>query len=71
MELLEICKNAKEVSRQVARLDTNTKNKALLAVADALIAQADVIIEANSHDLEHGRENHMPDGLLDRLMLNF
>ncbi|MCI5873253.1 MAG: glutamate-5-semialdehyde dehydrogenase [Clostridiales bacterium] len=70
MELLEICKNAKEVSRQIGTLDTNTKNKALIAVADALVAQADAIIEANAKDLANAKENHMPDGLVDRLMLN-
>lgn len=71
MELLEICKKAKEVSRQVGTLDTNTKNRTLLAVAEALVAHADEIIAANEHDLAHGRENHMPEGLLDRLMLNY
>lgn len=70
MELLEICKNAKEVSRQIGTLDTNTKNKALLAVADALVAHANTIIAENAKDLAQGRENHMPEGLLDRLMLN-
>lgn len=70
MELLEICKNAKAVSRQIGTLDTNTKNKALLAAADALAAHADAIIEANAKDLANARENHMPEGLVDRLMLN-
>lgn len=70
MELLEICKNAKAVSRQIGTLDTNTKNKALLAAADALVAHADAIIEANAKDLANARENHMPEGLVDRLMLN-
>lgn len=70
MELLEICKNAKEVSRQIGTLDTNMKDKALLAVADALVAHADTIISANEKDLINAKENHMPDGLVDRLMLN-
>lgn len=70
MELLEICKNAKEVSRQIGTLDTNTKNKALLAVADALVAQADAITQANAKDLAQAKANHMPKGLMDRLMLN-
>ena len=33
------------------------------------IASAD-IIAANKEDLENGKKNHMPEGLLDRLMLN-
>lgn len=70
MELLEICKKAKDVSRTIGILDTNQKNEALLAVADALMEQADTIILENEKDLKTGRENHMPEGLLDRLMLN-
>lgn len=70
MELLEICKKAKDVSRTIGILDTNQKNEALLAVADALMEQADTIILENTKDLKTGRENHMPEGLLDRLMLN-
>lgn len=70
MELLEICKNAKEVSGQIGALDTGVKNRALLAVADALVAEADAIIKANEKDLANGRANKMPEGLLDRLMLN-
>lgn len=69
MELLEICKRAKEVSAQVAKLDTDTKNRALCAVADALVAHADAIISENEKDIARGRENHMPEGLLDRLLL--
>lgn len=70
MELLEICKKAKDVSRTIGILDTNQKNEALLAVADALMEQADTIILENEKDLKTGRENHMSVGLLDRLMLN-
>lgn len=70
MELLEICRRAKDISRKIGNLDTTTKNEALLAVADALVQEASIIIAANAKDLEQGRENHMPEGLLDRLMLN-
>lgn len=70
MELLEICKRAKEASSQVGNLDTNTKNETLVAVADRLLAEADDIIAENEKDLARGREHHMPEGLLDRLMLN-
>ena len=70
MELLEICRNAKEVSRQIGTLGTDIKNQALLAVADALVANTDGIMQANALDLSYGRANHMPTGLLDRLMLD-
>lgn len=69
MELIEICKRAKEVSRQIGTLDTNTKNQAILAVADALVAQAQEIIAENAKDIARGKDNHMPEGLIDRLLL--
>lgn len=69
MELTELCKSAKEVSRQIGNLDTNTKNEVLRAAAAALVAHTDEIIRENEKDLARGRENHMPEGLLDRLML--
>ena len=70
MELVEICKKAKETKAEMANLGTNEKNEALKAVAEALVAHAPEIIAANEKDLENGKKNHMPEGLLDRLMLN-
>lgn len=70
MELLEICKNAKEIVGKVGILDTNTKNKVLREVADALIANTDYILKENAKDIENGKRNHMPEGLLDRLALS-
>ncbi len=70
MELLEICKQAKEVKQQIAALSTNQKNDALCAVADKLVACREMLIEANVIDLENGRKNQMPEGLLDRLLLS-
>lgn len=70
MELTELCKSAKEVSRQIGNLDTNTKNEVLCAAAEAIVAHTEEIIRENEKDLARGRENHMPEGLLDRLMLN-
>lgn len=70
MELLEICKKAKEVSKKTGTLDTVTKNKTLCAVADALVERAADIIRENKKDLEHGKASGMPEGLLDRLLLN-
>ncbi len=69
MELSEICRKAKAVSNRVGILDTNTKNRALLAAADALIQEQDVILAENAKDMENGRKNQMPAGMLDRLLL--
>lgn len=61
--------NAKAAERILSVADTNTKNKALEAMAAALTAHADDIISANEIDLKLGRENGMTDSLLDRLRL--
>lgn len=69
MELLEICKQAKAIAPKIGILDTNTKNQALLAVADFLVKDQNSILDANKIDIENGKKNHMPEGLLDRLLL--
>lgn len=45
------------------------KNKALLAMADALLAKTDFIIEANERDMQAARENGMKESMQDRLRL--
>lgn len=45
------------------------KNKALLAMADALLAKTDFIIEANDMDMQAARENGMKESMQDRLCL--
>ena len=44
MELLEICKQAKAIAPKIGILDTNTKNQALLAVADFLVKEQNSIL---------------------------
>jgi glutamate-5-semialdehyde dehydrogenase len=65
----DICEAAKRASRVLATLDANTKNAALHAIADALIAKTGEILEANERDLQHGRESGLGDALMDRLAL--
>ena len=69
MELLEICKQAKAIKGAIGILDTNTKNKVLNKVADALVKDGAYILAENEKDLKNGRVNGMAEGLLDRLML--
>lgn len=45
------------------------KNKALLAMADALLAKTDFIIEANDRDMQAARESGMKESMQDRLRL--
>ena len=60
---------AKAAERILSVADTNTKNKALEAMAAALEANAGQIISANEADLANGRQNGMKESLLDRLRL--
>ena len=61
---------ARRASRVLARAQTKQKNQALLAIADAILAQRTQLLAENSKDLDLGRENGLDDALLDRLALN-
>ena len=50
-------------------LSTSRKNQVLCTVADKLWEKRQYIIEQNHIDMENGRKNSMPEGLLDRLLL--
>ena len=65
----QICAAAKDASRVLKRLDTETKNAALHAMADALLAREAEILEANERDLEAGRAASLSGALMDRLKL--
>jgi glutamate-5-semialdehyde dehydrogenase len=66
----DICAAAQQASRRLATLGSGVKDAALEAIADALIARSDEILEANARDLEAGRENGLSAALLDRLALS-
>ncbi|KOA19079.1 gamma-glutamyl phosphate reductase [Clostridium homopropionicum DSM 5847] len=68
--VIEKASLAKTAARKMAILNTDTKNNALLAMADALISNMDTIIEANGVDMSFGKEKGLSDSLLDRLMLD-
>ena len=61
--------NAKAAETKMRNLSTNKKNEVLLAVADKLVKDAQTLINANRLDVETGKRNHMPEGLIDRLLL--
>ena len=66
----EICLEARDAARALAALDTDTKDAALLAIADALISRTDEIAEANARDMDAGRAAGLSAALLDRLALD-
>jgi glutamate-5-semialdehyde dehydrogenase len=66
----ELCLAARKASRTLAALPTGTKDAALRAIADALEAATDEILDANSLDMEAGRAAGLDAALLDRLALD-
>ena len=61
---------ARAASQQLGVLPTGIKNRALLAMADALEKRAALILSANEQDLEEARQKGLRRSYLDRLMLN-
>lgn len=68
--LQNIGQKAKDASKQLSVASSETKNKALEAMAQALIQNAEAIIAENKKDLEAGKSNGLSDAMLDRLMLD-
>ncbi|HEX3031526.1 MAG TPA: glutamate-5-semialdehyde dehydrogenase [Bacillota bacterium] len=63
-------KAAKEAAYKLANLGTDLKNRALLAMAEALVNEQQVILAANRADLENGEAKGLSKAMLERLMLN-
>ncbi len=69
IDLKEMGAAAREASRQIARASTETKNRALLAIANGLASGESDILAANQHDAEAAREAGLSKALIDRLTL--
>ena len=65
----QILDNAREASIVLAQTSTTVKNRALGAIADALVSNSDRIVAANTTDVARERADGMAEGLLDRLEL--
>lgn len=68
MEML--ARLAKEASRTAVKLGTDDKNRGLLAVADELIDQKEMILEENAKDVEAAKAKGTKQSLIDRLALS-
>ncbi len=69
-QMTRLAQQAKAASRELAKLTTADKNACLLAMADALEANAAAIKEANALDLEVGVKLNLSSAMLDRLSLD-
>lgn len=68
--MMEKGQSAKNASRRLAYTSTEVKNKALIAMSEALIKNKDFILSANEKDMINSKNNGMSQSLLDRLALN-
>ena len=68
--LHQLAKPAKEAARQLALYDTEQKNRALLAIAQALEDNIPAILAANAWDVESAQENGVRPTMIDRLRLD-
>ncbi len=68
-DVVDAARRAKVAAALLAPLPRRTKDAALLAMADALVANSAMIIQANAEDLAAGRAAGTTEALLDRLAL--
>ncbi len=66
----KVGEQARAASRKMNKADTNAKNSALLAIADALMERQAMLLAENAKDLTAGVERGLDEALLDRLELN-
>ncbi len=69
MTTLDILKQAKSAKSELAKLGSEDKNNALLAMADALLENCAAILEENKKDVEAAR-GKITDVMIDRLSLD-
>src|SRR3978361_1235107 len=62
---------SRAAARVLATVTTAQKNRALHAIAAAIVRNADRILPANELDLATARENGMSEGMQDRLRLDY
>ena len=69
-EMTDLAKRARLASRRLASLSSDNKNKCLLAMADAIEANAPAIQQENARDMLAGAEMGLAKPMLDRLLLD-
>jgi glutamate-5-semialdehyde dehydrogenase len=67
--MLEVGRRSRTASREVARADTGTKNRALLAAAKAIRRDAKKLLAANAEDVKAARAAGEDAAFIDRLTL--
>ncbi len=65
----QFLEESKKISREIATLSGEVKNKVLNQMADALIEHCDFIVNNNSKDMQEAENNNLSIDLKDRLLL--
>jgi glutamate-5-semialdehyde dehydrogenase len=63
-------REARAASRLMAKADTASKNRALEAIAEAVLRESDRLLEANARDIEGAKSRNLEPALIDRLTLS-
>jgi glutamate-5-semialdehyde dehydrogenase len=66
----QVGQTARAAARDIARADTQHKNRALLAIATAIERHHAALLAANALDMHNARAQQLDNALLDRLLLN-
>jgi len=69
-ELIIKGQKAKEAAYELGNAPTNTKNDALLFMAEELLNEKEAILKANGIDVENAKKNGTSKAMIDRLALN-
>lgn len=67
--LKQMCDSARKASAILGNSDTQKRNSALKAMANALVSRSAEIVEANAKDIENAKKNGIGSAMLDRLTL--
>lgn len=68
-QVIKIAKKARGAATVLARLSSDTKNKALFDMAEELIRQTALLMRENAKDLEKARQTGLSEAMMDRLTL--
>ena len=69
-DIINIAKRAKEASRILAAVDSKTKDKALLSMAQHLSKKRGSILEANAKDIKNAKDRGLSSAMVERLTLS-
>ncbi len=69
MSIREQAEQAAAAARKLGSVSTEVKNRALMAMAEALESGRERILAANSRDMEQARQKGIKQSMLDRLLL--